>query len=148
MGALNIFNSDSQRMFGVVWWIYRIVLVPFILEQRLTSANYLHFPAKELQLLMETRLGIFFQHDGASPHIGQVTVFLNQHCGNRWRGSAAPIPWPPRSPDLTYLISFYGGNGLQDQSTDKSGTLAPNYECCCLHIRTPRNDVLTFSAQH
>jgi hypothetical protein len=67
----------------LVWSDRNILFVPLIWEQRLTSANYLQFPMKELPLLMdvllETRLRIFFQHDGACPHFGhQVTAYLNQ----------------------------------------------------------------------
>jgi hypothetical protein len=38
-----------------------------------------------------------FQQDGAPPHPG------------RWIGRAAPLPWPPRSPDLTPLDFFLWG---------------------------------------
>jgi hypothetical protein len=36
----------------------------------------------------------------------QVTAFLNQRFENRWIGRRGPIPWPPRSPDLTPLNSL------------------------------------------
>jgi len=35
--------------------------------------------------------------------------FWMQHFPNRWIGRDGPTPWPPRSPDITPLTSFYGG---------------------------------------
>jgi hypothetical protein len=53
---------------------------------------------------LETRRGIFLQHDGLSEHLGrQVTAYWNQLYENRWIGHRGPVPWPPRSPDLTTL---------------------------------------------
>ena len=28
---------------------------------------------------------------------------------NKWIGRDGPTPWPPQSPDITPLTSFYGG---------------------------------------
>jgi hypothetical protein len=54
--------------------------------------------------------GHTFQHDGAPPHYWTpVTEFLNQHFARRWIGRGGPIPWPPRSPDLTPLDFFLWG---------------------------------------
>ena len=45
---------------------------------------------------------IHFQQDGAPPHyLGEVHEYLNTRFPGRWIGRAAPIAWPPRSPDLT-----------------------------------------------
>jgi hypothetical protein len=42
------------------------------------------------------------QQDGAPPHYHRdVRKCLNTRFPGRWIGRAAPIPWPPRSPDLT-----------------------------------------------
>jgi len=35
--------------------------------------------------------------------------FLDATFPNRWIGGDGPTPWPPRSPDITPLSSFYGG---------------------------------------
>ena len=53
---------------------------------------------------------VVFQHDGAPPHFA-ITVrdYLNQAFPGRWIGRAAPMKWPPRSPDLTPLDIFAGG---------------------------------------
>jgi hypothetical protein len=47
---------------------------------------------------------IHFQQDGAPPHyLGEVLEYLRTRFPSRWIGRAAPIAWPPRSPDLTTL---------------------------------------------
>jgi hypothetical protein len=45
---------------------------------------------------------IHFQHDGA-PLItfAEVREYLTTRFPCRWKGTAAPIAWPPRSPNLT-----------------------------------------------
>ena len=52
---------------------------------------------------------IHFQQDSA-PHLylGEVREYLNTRFPGRWIGRAAPIAWPPRSPDLTPLDFSYG----------------------------------------
>jgi hypothetical protein len=50
---------------------------------------------------------IHFQKDGAPPHyLEEVPEYLNTCFSGRWIGRAAPIAWPPRSPDLTPLHFF------------------------------------------
>lgn len=50
---------------------------------------------------------VWLQHDGAPAHFAlSVRDVLNEHFPGRWIGrgsptSPAPLPWPPRSPDLT-----------------------------------------------
>ena len=53
---------------------------------------------------------IQFQQDGAPPHyLGEVREYLNTRFPGRWIGRAAPIAWPPRSPNLTPLDFFFMG---------------------------------------
>jgi hypothetical protein len=53
---------------------------------------------------------IYFQQDGAPPHyLEEVREYLNTRLPGRWIGRAAPIAWPPRSPDLTPLDFFLWG---------------------------------------
>uniref|UniRef100_A0A1B6M0X5 Tc1-like transposase DDE domain-containing protein n=1 Tax=Graphocephala atropunctata TaxID=36148 RepID=A0A1B6M0X5_9HEMI len=50
---------------------------------------------------------MWFQHDGAPPHFAlDVRECLNEEYEDRWIGRGGPVPWPPRSPDLT-PIDFY-----------------------------------------
>jgi len=50
---------------------------------------------------------VWLQHDGAPSHFAlSVRDILNERFPGRWIGrgsptSPAPLPWPPRSPDLT-----------------------------------------------
>jgi hypothetical protein len=69
---------------------------PWALEQRLTADTYMNFVTNEFPLLMEdvtleTRRG------------SQVTAHLYLRYENRWIGRSGPVPWPPKSPDLTPL---------------------------------------------
>ena len=45
----------------------------------------------------------------SSHYLGEVSEYLNTLFPGRWIGRAAPIAWPPRSPDLTRLDFFLWG---------------------------------------
>ena len=48
--------------------------------------------------------------DGAPPHFSCfVTDVLNKRFPDAWIGRGGPIPWPPRSPDLSPVDSFLWG---------------------------------------
>ncbi|GBN11579.1 hypothetical protein AVEN_178254-1 [Araneus ventricosus] len=50
---------------------------------------------------------IIFQRNGAPPHWSlEVRKVLNEKFPRRWIGRGGPIPWPPRSPDITPLDFF------------------------------------------
>jgi len=52
--------------------------------------------------------------DGAPPHFSCfVTEVLNERFPNAWIGRSGPIPWPPRSPDLSPLDFFPVGGTLR-----------------------------------
>lgn len=58
---------------------------------------------------------IYYQQDGAPPHFTQsVKDFLNETFPERWIGRGGPMPWPPRSPDLTPL-DFYMWGFIKDR---------------------------------
>jgi hypothetical protein len=62
------------------------------------------------QLDEEQEGRIHFQQEGAPPHyIKKVREYVNTRFPDRWIGRAAPIAWPPRSPDLTPLDFFLRG---------------------------------------
>ena len=45
--------------------------------------------------------------DGAPPHVSCfVTDVLNERFPDAWIGRGGPIPWPPRSPDLSPIGFF------------------------------------------
>ena len=54
---------------------------------------------------------IHFQQDGGAPphYLGEVREYHNTRFPGRWIGRAAPIAWPPRSPDLIPLDFFLWG---------------------------------------
>jgi len=47
--------------------------------------------------------------DGAPPHFSFVTDVLNERFPDAWIGRGGPIPWSPRSPDLSPLDLFLWG---------------------------------------
>lgn len=81
----------------------------------LTGARYVQLLAPVLENLLENLplnyyRRIHFQHDGASPHnFHDSATMLGRLFDNRWIGTNAHIPWPPRSPDLTPLDFFLWG---------------------------------------
>lgn len=83
---------------------------PYFFEGSVNQDSYLHM-INEWLIPELTRREIFdtviLQQDGAPPHFAMsVRRRLNEVLPDRWigRGSSncpAPMPWPPRSPDLT-----------------------------------------------
>jgi len=56
---------------------------------------------------------VIFMQDGAPPYfICFVTDVLNERFPDGWIGRGGPIPWPPRSPDLSPL-DFSCGDTLR-----------------------------------
>jgi len=50
---------------------------------------------------------VIFMQDGAPPNFSCfVTEVLNERFLDAWIGRGGPIPWPPRSPDLSPLDFF------------------------------------------
>ncbi|KAJ4447737.1 hypothetical protein ANN_09745 [Periplaneta americana] len=57
------------------------------------------------------RSGFILNHDGAPPHFDRrIRNHLNATFPDRWIGRSGPVPWPPRSPDLTPLDFFLWGD--------------------------------------
>ncbi|KAJ8947291.1 hypothetical protein NQ318_014188 [Aromia moschata] len=51
-----------------------------------------------------------FHHNGAPPHKARIVQqYLNETYGENWIGINGPIPWAPKSPDLTPLDFFLWG---------------------------------------
>jgi hypothetical protein len=86
---------------------------PFFMETTITGIVHLDMLQKYLIPQLE-KVGqeerIHFRRDGAPPHyLEEVGEYLNIRFPGRWIGRAAPIAWPPRSPDLTPLPFFLWG---------------------------------------
>ena len=101
---MNVFCALSkERVYGPF----------FLMETTITGIVYLDM----LQQFLIPQLDeddqeerIHFQQDGAPPHyLGQVRKYLNTRFPGRWIGRAAPIAWPPRSPDLNPMDFFLWG---------------------------------------
>lgn len=89
----------------------RVIGPFFFAEASITSAVYLDmleqfaFPQIE-----DLQPDIVLQQDGAPPHWGLVVrAALDDKFPGRWVGRGGPIPWPPRSPDITPLDFFLWG---------------------------------------
>lgn len=110
--------THSQVKFSINCWagiVGDCVIGPHFLPQRLNGVTYRNLLEHELPILMENvpldiRRNLWFMHDGAPPHRGQVvTEYLNEHFPRRWIGNNSPnVAWPPRSPDLNAMDFFSG----------------------------------------
>lgn len=114
-------KKDSfQIRFSLNVWagiLGNTVLGPYFIEGRLTGESYLEILQEQVmnQMMEDVPLallsGLYFQHDGAPPHYSRVVrEYLNDVFGERWIGRGGPIPWPPRSPDLTPLDFYLWGD--------------------------------------
>ncbi|KFM67202.1 hypothetical protein X975_24764, partial [Stegodyphus mimosarum] len=92
--------------------IHDRVIWPFLFtEKTVSSVVYLdileNFVFRQLE---ELQPHVLLQQDGAPPHwVTIVRSTLNDYFTGRWIGQAGPIPWPPRSPDITPLDFFLRG---------------------------------------
>ena len=83
---------------------------PYIFPQRLTGDIYANKLQDELPALLEnvplqTRLQMYYQHDGAPAHFNQVVrQYLNHKIPNRSIGSGGEQNFPPLSPDMIPLV--------------------------------------------
>ncbi|GBO28251.1 hypothetical protein AVEN_44638-1 [Araneus ventricosus] len=85
---------------------------PHLLPKRLNGQCYIIFLEQVLPELLQNvpvaiRKRMWFQPDGAPAHFSiDVRNYLNANFGARWIGRGGPVPWPPRSPDLSRLNYF------------------------------------------
>lgn len=68
----------------------------------------------DAEVPMDADEPIVFQQDGCPAHWAvSVREHLNQCFPGSWIGRDGPIPWPPRSPDLTPLDFFVWGRAKE-----------------------------------
>lgn len=112
-------SIDQQHRFSVNVWagiIGQYIIGPYFFEGNLNGERYLHFLQNNLlDLLEDVPLDVirrmWFMQDGAPPHYNvNVRRFLDNLFPNKWIGRGGPVPWPPRSPDLTCLDFFLWGH--------------------------------------
>lgn len=117
-----IVERGHQEKFSVNVWagiLGNSLIGPYILPNRLNSPTYLVFlrdilPELLEQIPLNQRRQMWFQHDGAPAHYGNIVQeFLNQTFEQRWIGRGGPTRWPPRSPDLTPIDFFLWGTMKQ-----------------------------------
>ena len=81
------------------------IIGPYFFNSTVNQENYLDMLGDYLLPEMHSKgllPGVFFQQDGAPPHWGRsVRDWLDETFPGTWIGRGGPIPWPPRSPDLT-----------------------------------------------
>ena len=74
----------------------------FFVEKSITAQIYLDVLTEYVSPQLEQyQPQVIFQQDGAPSH--EVCQFLNETFPDRWIGCDGPIPWPPRSRDITLL---------------------------------------------
>lgn len=111
-------NAYQTRFSLNVWAgvINDVVIGPHFIEGRLNGMNYLDLLREVVPELLrgvpEHYLeNLHYQHDGAPAHFhNRVRDYLNEQFPRRWIGRLGPVPWPPRSPDLTPLDFFLWGD--------------------------------------
>lgn len=115
--------TKTQYTFKVNVWagiVGHRLIGPHIFDGNLNSAQYLDFLKNVLPVLLEdvdlaTRRNLVFQQDGAPPHsTNAVKDWLNTTFRQPWIGRNGPIPWPPRSPDLTPMDFYLWGHFKQE----------------------------------
>lgn len=119
-----ILEVNNQGHFSITVWCGIIgdnVIGPHFFN-RVNGETYLNFLHNDLPGMLDNilvdRRAMFFQQDGAPPHFTlDVREHLNDIYEDRWIGRGGPIPWPPRSPDLTPL-DFYLWSHLKEQVYD------------------------------
>ena len=79
------------------------------IEGTMNSATYHRILSEKVipLLTQERNRTEFYQQDGAPPHFAlSARNSLDTHLQNRRIGRAGPVPWPPRSPDLSVNDSW------------------------------------------
>ncbi|KAJ8958705.1 hypothetical protein NQ318_016432 [Aromia moschata] len=81
------------------WFFHHVLWTD---ESRFVSNEQL--PVLLENVPLQLRANMCFLHDGAPPHKAEIVrQYLNETYGENWIGINEPIPWAPKSPDLTPL---------------------------------------------
>lgn len=120
---LIVIEGQNQIKFSINCWcaiLNNRLLAVHLYPGTLTGARYVQFLEEVLigaleDIPIDARQNLFFQQDGAPAHnSGVAREFLNTHFPDKWIGTAGPVEWPARSPDLSPL-DFYLWGYLKDE---------------------------------
>lgn len=109
---------DTQHRWSVNVWcgiVNGYLVGPHFFNDNLNGPRFLEFLMDHLPGLfddvdLQTRQRMWFQLDGAPPHYALIVrEWLDHHFPGSWIGRGGPVPWPPRSPDLTAPDFFLWG---------------------------------------
>lgn len=113
---------------------------PHFFERTINGMMYLdflqnHLPGYLEDIPLDVRQRMWFQQDGApAHHAGIVTTFLRQKYHERLIIRNGPVPWPPRSPDLNPLDSYFWGFAkdavYQEAPTTRENMMQRIIEAC------------------
>jgi hypothetical protein len=72
-------SEACESVWSVSWLLWLLLIGSVILEDRMTGRNYPEFLQNELPEQLEdvplaTRIAMYFQHDGASPHYTRLVM--------------------------------------------------------------------------
>lgn len=89
------------------------ILGPYFFNGTITRLKYLQMLNDEVWPSLQVFPNLndkFWMQDGAPPHwLMEVRAWLDEKFPFRWIGRDGPIPWPPRSPDITPMdFSVWG----------------------------------------
>ena len=104
-------STDQEVMRRIyIGWAKSRYTVTFLCALNCPAVHFLLLVKYHQQLDTKPNFyELFFQQDGAPPHYAlRVRDYLNEVFLQRWFGRRGSIEWPPRSPDLTKWISFFG----------------------------------------
>jgi hypothetical protein len=113
---------DYQQVWKVNVWCGIIkdrIIGPVIIDGNLDRFRYVELLENELPILLEDvplnlRCNMFFQQDGCPAHTAVISrATLDRLFPHRWLGIRGPVPFPPRSPDLT-VLDYYLWGRLKD----------------------------------
>lgn len=114
---------DNQRYWTLNTWcgIYNGKIIgPHFFDNNLNGENYNDFlNGQFLELLRaipaNEQQNMWFMQDGCPAHFHiNVRTTLVAMFGEQWIGRGGPVPWPPRSPDMTVMDYWLWGH-LKDR---------------------------------
>jgi hypothetical protein len=95
---------------------YNGIIGPYFIDGRLNQHKYLNLLETFFQQYLNTlpwdeRERLYFQQDGCPAHSTQIVrQWLDNNFPEKWIGRLGPIPFPPRSPDLTNCDFYLWGH--------------------------------------